>query len=296
MSDLNDKELFDNAIADTPAETPTEVVETPQNVDEPATEGRVRDPETGRFAKAETPAPVTEQPQAEPQAEPQVQPDNAAHVPSWRLREVNEAREAAERRFNDEVAARQNLERQLAEIRQQNQPKAEPIDIFTDPDAAFKQRLSPVEEQMRTMQANFNLRASKAEAIAGHGKAAVDEMEKALGEAMRSGQPDMQTLSVQMRNSDDPVGVAMNWYQRDKLVKETGGDLSAFKTNLLKDPTFLAQALEAAKAQASGQSPGTRPNTVVQLPPSINRATSAASPHDEAGDLSDKSLYANAIR
>lgn len=305
----NDEDLFQNAIADTPvAETPTEtttpVVETPQIVDEPATEGRVRDPLTGRFAaKAETTEPAPDQPAIQGEA-PAAQPDNAAQVPSWRLREVNEAREAAERRALENEQRASNLERQFTALQrqlaeQQKQP-AEPVDFFADPNAAMNQSLAPIEQRMRQMQNNFMLRASKAEAIITHGREAVNEMEKAVEQAMKAGHPELPALSAQMANSDDPVGVAMQWYQRDKLVKETGGDLATFKQRMLdealKDPAFLAKALGQAKAQASGQLPGSTPNNLVQLPPSINRATSSASPHDEAGDLSDRSLYSFATQ
>lgn len=306
----NDEDLFQNAIADTPAvaetttETPQNVVETPQTVDEPATEGRVRDPLTGRFAaKAETTEPATDRPAIQGEA-PAAQPDNAAQVPSWRLREVNDAREKAERLYQEEVAARQNLERQFSQMRQQweasQRKPEEPADFYADPNAAFRQGVAPLEQQIQGLSTNLNLKVSRVLAVVEHGKEPVAEMEKAVEAAMRAGHPDMHNLAAQMRNSEDPVGVAMQWYQRDKLVKETGGDLATFKQRMLdealKDPAFLAKALGQAKAQASGQLPGSTPNNLVQLPPSINRATSSASPHDEAGDLSDRSLYSFATQ
>ncbi len=289
--DIDDKELFRTSVEDAPV-TVDEPAPTP--APEPVVDnGPARD-ESGRFAskeeKAVDPAPV----------EPVKAQQEDGNVPSWRLREEREAREAAERRFQDAETRAQAVERHLAELRKQNEPKPEPVDFFTDPNAAFKQQLSPFEQQLQTMQSNLTLRASKAEAIADHGRAAVTEMEKAIETAMRERHPDMAALSVQMRQSDDPVGVAMGWYQRDKLLKETGGDLASYKTrtldDALKDPVFLAKALEAAKAHATGQAPGAKPSTVVQLPPSISRATSAASPHEEAGDMSDRSLFAHATR
>lgn len=291
MPELNDQELFNAAISDEPiAEVAAEPTPEPQAE---ATDGTARD-DKGRFAPKE--------PKAEPVADASQaaqQPDNAAHVPSWRLREVNEAREAAERRALASENRYQAMERQLAEMRQQAQPKPEPVDFYADPDAALKQRLDPVEQRMQEMQQNFNLRASKVEAVSTYGREAVVDMEKSLGEAMNSGHPGLSMLRAQMRESDDPVGVAMQWHQREKLLKETGGDLSAYKSrtleDALKDPAFLAKALDAARSQASGQAPGTRTN-LVQLPPSLNRAASSGSPHDQAGDLSDSSLYGYATR
>lgn len=303
MSDLNDKELFDNAIADQPVET--EVV-----ADAPAAEPEAVQTETaasiarddkGRFAPKEQAAPA-ETVQAATDTT-SAQQDTAAHVPSWRLREVNEAREAAERRAQETEARARAYERELEEMRRQfmaQQPKAEPVDFFADPDAALKNRLDPFEQRVQAIERNANLRASRAENIAIHGRDTVTEMEKAVEQAMRSGHPELPALRMQMLQSEDPVGVAMQWYQRDKLLKETGGDLSSYKNKMLdealKDPAFLAKAIEAAKQQASGQVPGSKPNNVVQIPPSISRATAAASPHEENGDLSDRSLYSYATR
>jgi hypothetical protein len=288
--DIDDKELFQAAISDEPIAE----VETTQVEETPVSDGTVRD-EQGRFAPKEPKATevIAEKPATQEQ-------QGESNVPSWRLREVNEAREAAERRALDNEARAIAFERQLAELRKQSEPKPEPVDFFADPELRIKQTLSPIEERMQAMQSNFNLRASKVENIAIHGRAAIDEMEAELGKAMSSGHPELPLLRQQMMASDDPVGIAMNWYQREKLQKETGGDLTAYRTRVqedaLKDPAFLARALEAAKAHATGQAPGSKPSTVVQLPPSIGRATSAASPHEEAGDMSDRGLFAYATK
>jgi hypothetical protein len=291
--DLNDKELFESAISDAPIAEPAAPVEQPAEV----TDGPVRD-DRGRFASKEAPA---EAPAALTAPEPAPAAKDEAHVPSWRLREVNDAREAAERRAQEAETQRVAFERQLADLQRQlqqaTQKPQEPKDWYADPDGAIQDRLSPIEQRIAAAEQRAILRASRAEQVAEHGRTAIDEMEKAVGEAMRSGHPDMQALSMQMRNSDDPVGVAMQWYQRDKLVRETGGDVTAYRNklseDLLKDPAFLAKAVEAIRAQ-SGQ-PGS-PAPVVQLPPSINRATSSASPHEEVGTMADADLYRFATR
>lgn len=300
MSDLNDKELFEQAISSEPV---AEAPETPAEQPTPEAEasGQLRD-EHGRFAAQQT-EPAQQQP--DPQAQPQGQTtDKEAHVPSWRLREVNEAKEAAERRAREVEDRYTAIERQFASMQQQwqqaQQKPAEPVDPWQDLPGYLKQSEMTLEQRVIAAEQKANLRASRAEQIATHGRQAVDEMEKAIGEAMRAGNPELGHLRMQMQNSDDPVGVAMQWYQRDKLVRETGGDVAAYRNKLseelLKDPAFLAKALEVARAQASGQAPGAKPTTLVQLPPSINRQASAASPHEETGDLSDRSLYAFATR
>jgi hypothetical protein len=286
---IDDKELFQSALSDEPIVEAAETV-----VTEPVVETVARD-EQGRFApKVE----ATEQ-AAPAEATQVVQPKtDEAHVPSWRLREVNDKAEAAERRARELEDRATAFERQIAELSKKAEPKPEPVDFFQNPDEALAQRLSPLEANFQMLERKLTLRASRAENISEHGIATVKEMEAALEKASQERHPDIPQLSAQMRNSHDPVGVAMQWYQRDKLLKETGGDLTTYRTktldDALKDPAFLAKAAEAFRAHASGQP--SQGKNIVQLPPSIGRATSAASPHEDAGDMSERSLWAAATK
>src|SRR5687767_7232752 len=100
---MDDKELFNAATSDEVAtvETPAD---TPETVDQP------RD-EHGRFApKASEPEAEQVTPQPEPAAQPEPQ---EAQVPSWRLREEREAREAAESRYRE---AQAHFQRQMQEL------------------------------------------------------------------------------------------------------------------------------------------------------------------------------------
>ena len=281
-----DSDIFRSAMADEPTEQPVPV--------EPKADatGRLHGQDGKYVPKEAEAAPIQQQ-----APEPQPAPDkDEAQVPSWRLRELREQREKAEERAREfELRSRQTEERLAALQRQweQSQVKQEPVDFFANPDEALQQRLSPIESRFEQMASRLVLRASKAEAVATHGAALVSEMEQAIGKAVNEGHPDMQALSMQMRNSDDPVGLAMNWYKRDKLLKETGGDITNYRTklqeDLLKDPAFLAKALDAARAQASG-----KPHSV-QIPPSLNKAAgSAGNGPEDVGDMSDASLWAAA--
>lgn len=293
---MDDKELFSAATSDDAAEVNTQV-EAP--VVEAKDDGPVRD-EQGRFAPKEEkqPDPVADKSAVTVE---QTTAQTEANVPSWRLREVNEAKEAAERRAQDFEARTRAYERQLADLQKQQQPKAEAVDFFTDPNAAFQQRLDPIEAQRQADRQSLILRVSRAEAVSEYGKPVVSEMEKAIEEEMRAGNPELPALSARMRSSDDPIGVAMNWYRNNKLMKETGGDLNSYRQKLqdelLKSPEFLTKAIEAVKAQAGGQgSTPNKSNSIVQLPPSLSRATSAASPHEDTGDMSDRGLFAYATK
>jgi hypothetical protein len=100
--DITDREILDSAFEDQAPEV---------TVEEPVAEvveetGQTRD-EHGRFAPKEQPEPVAE---AKPAAEA---PKDEAFVPSWRLREMREEREAAERRFAE---SQSQWQRQIAEL------------------------------------------------------------------------------------------------------------------------------------------------------------------------------------
>jgi myosin heavy subunit len=296
---MDDKELFSAAIAD---EAPA-AVETPEPA-EVATEadtGQPRD-EHGRFA------PKTEAPQAD--AAPIQQPatvaetpkdDEAGNVPSWRLRELREERDALRRQHEETTRTAYAYQQQMAEMQQRladlQKPKQEPVDFFADPSAAFKQQVAPLEQQFQQLQAETRMANSKAIAIARHGVAAVDELEKAVAEAIRANDPNINTLRSQLATSHDPVGTAMEWYSGQKVMKETGGDIAKFKDKILadamKDPTFQAKVIEAARGQAAS---GQRPN--IQLPPSLNKtAGSGGSTTDLTdADMSDRALFQHAVQ
>lgn len=280
---MDDKELMNAALSDTPAPAAT-----PEP--EPVVEqkGQPRD-ESGRFAPkaADEPAPVAEQPQAEPEKE--------QGIPSWRLKEEAEARRAAEARLEEFNRQMWQRDQELAQLRQQlNQftaPKQEPIDPYSDLNGAIQQTISPFESRLQSFESKLMLRASRAEAVVDYGKQAVADMEAAVQKAMQSGNPEMQLLGAQMKASDHPVGVAMRWFQNNRLVEQTGGDIEAYKAKLLEDPEFLGKAVEAARTRATnGQ--GSKPN--IQLPPSLNKATASLSHEAANNDMSDQALWAAA--
>ena len=283
----SDQDIFRSAMTEEPKEAVAEG-------GSGGSEEKPRD-ELGRFAPKQADdasvAAIEQQPE-QVKEQPVVEPSkDEAQVPSWRLREQREELEARLARELEQAERRHKA--QFEQWVQSQQPKQEPVDFFANPDAAIDQRVAPIESRFEQLASRLVLRASKAEAMATHGVASVQEMEQAIGKAMQEQHPDMPVLSMQMRNSDDPVGVAMSWYKRDKLLRDTGGDLGKYETalqeKLLKDPAFQAKAMEAWRAQAS--QPGNP--SKVQIPPSLNRASgSAGNGADEGGDMSDASLWA----
>lgn len=280
---IDSTELFDSAVSDDPAPIQDASPEPVAAAEQP------RGPDGKFAAKVAEPEAKEEPPQAA-QAEPA---KDEANVPSWRLREISEERRAAVARAEQAERQAQEFQRQMAELQKKLEPKPDPVDVFADPDKWAKEQFKPLEQRMAEMTTNLTLRASRAENVAIHGRETVDAAEKAIGKAMNSRHPDLPALRAKMAASDDPVGVAIEWHKSQSLLKETGGDLNAYKARALdealKDPAFLAKALEAARTQANGGQ--ARPSTTVQLPPSLNRIAAAGPATDDPGDSSDESLF-----
>lgn len=95
-------------------------------------------------------------------------------------------------------------------------------------------------------------------------------------------------------SSIDPYGDIMKWHKKQTIFSTIGGDPDAFVERQieerLKDPTYQAKYLERIRGAAQ-----TRPSTVTPLPPSLNRATSAA-PLAGDEDESDAGLLNSALR
>ena len=292
-------------LSDIMAERPEGAEPEQQAAPEPQAEAERPRDESGRFvSKANEPEAAPTQQQAPETPAPQPD-DNAAQVPSWRLKEVREARDEANRKAEEaqrqsyQVQQRmQDLERQLAEL---NKPKTQPVDFFENPEGALQQRVEPIQQGFERQISEIRLDMSRELAVTRHGEAAVTEMETAIAQAMQRGDPEMANLAAQMRSSKFPALKAMEWHQQAKLRSEVGNDLNAYKTKLqdelLANPEFLAKAVAKAtgQAQQAAQQPGTRPN--IQLPPSLNRATGAGPNSDQSdeADMTDRGLFRHAM-
>jgi hypothetical protein len=285
---IDSSDLFQSALADEPnAQEAAEPVEA-------ETTGQPRD-DHGRFAPKVEAEPVKET------TTPSAAADHGrdeANVPSWRLREIAEERRQAiaraEQAEREASRFRADMEALRQQIAQQSAPKPEPVDLFADPNAWAQQQLTPLEQKMQQMQASLTLRASRAENIAIHGRDTVKAAEDAIDEAVKNRDPEIPGLQAKLRASDNPVGVAIEWHKSRSVLKETGGDLNAYREKALEaalnDPAFLAKALERAKA---GQQ---TPSNTIKLPPSLNRVAAAQVAGDDDSDGSDEALFRHAMR
>lgn len=284
MEGLNDQELFAQAVADQPAETPA--APEPAQAEQVQEQPSINRDEQGRFAARAAEEQAAQQPTPTPAATPE------PTIPPGVLREEKEKRRALER----EIA---ELRGQMSVITRQQpqQPAPQPkalIDIFENPDEAIRERVAPQFQEINQTLLSF----ARENAELRFTPERVSEAEQAFMQAMQTRSLDPADYN-RVVNAPNRYTAAVQWHQRQNVLKEVGPDPEVYKARVLeealKDQAFLAKALEAARASAGQQQPG-KPSSVVQLPPSLNRASSAASPHEVAGDLSNESLYAFATR
>jgi hypothetical protein len=268
MADFNDEELFTSALGD---DLPAEVVE---ETTETEGETQARD-EQGRFvAKTEEAEPVVTEPE---QAKP-VEAKDDAQIPSWRLRELREERDA--------------LRAQLLQVQQrQTKTPPEPVakpDIFEKPDEFV---LANIQEVVVPLQQRFDTfieSVSRRDAIKEHGQERVTQAFSALDQAAKTGDPQALAVVQTVKKSMDPFGDIVSWYRGAEAAKDPDAFFQRRLEEALKDEKFKGELM--SKLTPTAQSP----KSVVKLPPSLGRVPAAQAASDEVGDLSDASLFAHA--
>lgn len=292
LSEGTDNEVFNEASNDVPAQKP----ESEAVVEEPVASGaeRPRDA-TGKFvAKPKEEQAETEQPEVKAAEAP----ESKGGIPSGRLKEEADKRRAAEAERDDLKNRIAMLERamlaqpapQAQQKPQPQQPERKRPDPLLDPEGAeaFDNETRAHENAVR----DFNYSCKFARFT--H-KEVFDEAFKAVTQRINSGD---QALAALVRNSADPGETIVNWYQQGKVFSEIGPDPVAYKNKLqeelLQNPEFLAKAVEAARAKASGGN-GARPNTVTKLPPSLQAVSGGSAKNTGGDDNSDAAVFQNAF-
>jgi hypothetical protein len=261
-------ELLKSAFTDKEPDKPPEEGEAPKAE-------RARDPETGRFAKrpdaGEAP-PQTEGEKLSPEPE---KPEE--HVPSWRLREINEERRRIEVERDQMRAEMARQQARLAEFEraQQRAQAPPPPDPLIDPQGFAKQVRDEMRAEFMAQQQSDRLSMNLEMAHMRHG----EKFEKAYEALIVEGQRGNAALVRHFVAQPNPGEAIVRWYTQNEVLREVGGDAQAYKQKtreqLLKDPEFLAQAIEASRQLAAGAN-GQPPNAVVKLPPSLSKATGNA--------------------
>jgi hypothetical protein len=267
---LSEEQLFNDAVSDETADD-LAVVEQPERA-EPT-----RD-DAGRFAK-DDPEPLV----ADVVSEKPLVDDEAAQVPSWRVREIREERDALKRELAE--ARQRHVEQPKQEVQQAKVEKPDPL---LDPEGYEKYLDDKFEARRLNDRRDMDLELTR--------QANAEVFDKAHNEAMRlkaAGDPSFVELAQKMQSTTNPGKVLLKWHQERSMKAEIGDDLAAFKQRqrdeLLKDPEFLAKAVEAARASAP-QSNG-RPR--VELPPTLNGASRSNAMLRSAtnNDVSDEELF-----
>jgi hypothetical protein len=311
--DLDDRALFDAAVAPDPAPEPSEdVSSTPADPSLPPA-GQRRD-ELGRFASVAVTQPETTEAAPAPEEGGLVSSAEGDLVPSWRLREEREAREAYASRLAERDRQLTDALNYLRQMQVQATPPPQPIDPIGDLPGFHQSLAGQLEQlrnelsgQIRTQQLESNLQLTRLQA----GPELFDNAYRAFVETASGDQGFARAIVA----SPNPGAALVNWYRQALTLNQIGPDPEAWfaerKAALLSDPEFLQQAVEAARnyqpgaARASGQMrPGGAAPTsnVTVLPPSLMRmrgsSTSEATAANPGGDdpLSDSSLFAFATK
>lgn len=281
LEGVTDQDLFDEANAD---EVTTDEVVAEAPAEEVAQEGQLRD-EHGRFA-----AQAAEQPVAADPLAPAPVDDNAAMVPSWRVREINEEKRALAEKVAAFEAERLQWQRQPAP---QAQPvpevKAEKPDPLLDPDGYEKYLETKFEEKL--------LNNHREQSLALAHRTYKTEFEEAYAAAQKQVDP---ALKARMQQSRDPGETLIEWHREQKTRAEVGTDPNAYFDKrfeaYLADPANQAKVLERIRSGAQQQQPGApRQAAPVNLPPSLTRATNASSATSaDDDDVSNDGLWRHA--
>ncbi len=278
LEGVTDQELFDQANAD---EAPADeaVVEAPEAEVE---QEQPRD-EQGRFA-----AQAAEEPAATEQPAPPPVDDNAAMVPSWRVREINEEKRALADKLAAFEAERHKWQQQPAPQPQPAPEKAAKPDPLLDPDGYETYLERKFEEKML----NNHREASLAQAH----KTYKAEFEEAYAAAQKQVDP---VLRVKMQNSRDPGETLIEWHREQKVRAEVGTDPNAFFEKKLEawlaDPANQAKVIDRARGTAQQPGAARQAAPAVSLPPSLTRATRASvDVSADDNDMSDEGLWRHA--
>lgn len=290
-NEFDDKELFEGAMAEAPV---AEMQPEQPQAAEP--EGQARD-ERGRFASAEQPEAQAEQPQPEAQAEEQPAKP-AGQVPSFRLKEEAEAK----RKLEGEVAELRQMVASLTQQRQQPQPQqpAQPqeqedptVAFFNDPEGFLRQREAETQRATGVMMVDMQPGGREARLAAYQ---AFTQLQNTNPHAYQ-----VAASSIFSAHPLQQAQAMVEWHKSHLTQQRVGSDPDAFFTRTLEerlasDPAFAASLVEKLTGQARQAQPAQNGKPLLNLPPSLSRATSAAPAAGSLGDTSDAAIFADALR
>jgi len=283
--DVSDADLFNEAMADEPAQEAAPA-ETPESEPPPPETGEQPRDQHGRFAPkaGDTPAPA----EATPPAAQQPPEADGGHIPAWRLREEAENRRAAEARA-------QQYEREIAELRR-SQPKPEPPKAPEPPDplldpAGYQAHLrNEWQSEIKNVRGELSFEFARSSNPA--------RFDQALAAVQKASPAEI----LRVKDAPNPGRELLAWYAQHERTTIVGDDLDAYNKKVreeaLKDPEFLKQALAFARISVVPSTNGARSPSPVRLPPSLSNVTPSGAASnggdDDGGDLSDEALFRHA--
>jgi hypothetical protein len=222
--------------------------------------------------------------------------EDRGRIPSSRLREETERRRAIEQE-------RDTLRAQLAafQVHQQQRPQpqqeqpAKP-DIWSDPEAWAADQRAQIAQEFTARHVN----AALAEAHEQHG----DEFVAAYRQltSLNPADPVARATVQRIWDAPNPGKAIMRWHGEQQILREVGGDPSAYKQRVAKeimsDPEFRRQLVEEMRGEAT-RGDGGRPRTTTRLPKSLNGASGGGSIRAADPELyndSDASAFAFAMK
>lgn len=293
-NEFDDKELFDGAMAEEPAAQAAQE----QQPEASAEEARLRD-ERGRFAAAQEQQAEAQAEQPQPEAQAEEQPAKpAGQVPSFRLKEEAEAK----RKLEGEVAELRQMVASLTQQRQQPQPQpaAQPqeqedptVAFFNDPEGFLRQREAETQRATGVMMVDMQPGGRDARLAAYQ---AFTQLQNTNPHAYQ-----VAASSIFSAHPLQQAQAMVEWHKSHLTQQRVGSDPDAFFTRTLEerltsDPAFAASLVEKLTGQARQAQPAQNGKPLLNLPPSLSRATSAAPAAGNLGDTSDAAIFADALR
>lgn len=236
----------------------------------------------GRYASREDEQPEVVAEQTEDAPEPDAEHNAPVAAVIAERRKAQAERERADKLVTEMAELRGQISVLTQRTQAPQQPQPEPVkppDFWDDPSKYVEHALDPFQQKISQM----TFRASRAEAIAEHGKEAVAAAQQALEAAAKSGQIDGNATATALRKSDDPVGDIVRWHLRSPAVQET-----TLREKLRAE--LMAEFGIDPNKPAEPSTPSPR-NPIVKMPPSLNRIP-AGHPAPERDESLDEVLSA----
>jgi hypothetical protein len=169
-------------------------------------------------------------------------PDEPAEQePARSAEELEKEIQGLMKRVGSEGHRRKGLQRQLRELREENEAllaAAQEAPVDPNETQAWLDPYGSLGAQQQELQIQNNGRVSRAEFIAEHGKATFEQLDSLVQQAAQSGMFNLAPLSQAMRKSADPVGVMADFARQYLGWSPDGGSMQPQQAQPARAPVF----------------------------------------------------------